>query len=112
MKEYLFYEIVKDHALISTEMAHYERLEDHDPPHEDRSFTYLWESVTRAIRRKRMKGMQEATSKAIEGLSQQRSRGAPARGEAQNRRGRSPAAGSSDRRPKKEIPCKFHLSGT
>ena len=113
-KEYIFYEIVKEHTLIAVEVAHYDRIEDENPPHKDRCFTYLWDSVTRAIRRKRMKGMQEANSKAIEGLSQQRSRGVPARkGEEKgSARSRSPSAGACDRRPRHEVPCKFYLEGT
>ena len=53
IKEYIFCEIIKDHMLVATEIAHYERLEDESPPNKDRSFTYLWDSVSRAIRRKR-----------------------------------------------------------
>ena len=113
IKEFIFYEIIKGHMLIATEVAYYERFEDENPPNKDRCFTYLWDSVTRAIRRKRMKGMQEANSKAIEGLSHTRSRGVPARKQEGkgNDRGRSPTTGAGELRPKHEVPCKFYLAG-
>ena len=113
---------------IENEVKEYERLEDEPGPngekvHPHRTFRWLWDAMIRSIRRKRKDFNSAANTKMLDHAIANHSRiSAPARNPKQRGRsptgrpaGRTPSRGStrspSQRKPKKDIPCKYHAKG-
>ena len=68
-KEFIYYEAIKKHTKIATEISHYQRIEDERPPHKDRCFDYLYKTVNRLLSREQKERMREANAAAIKNLS-------------------------------------------